>query len=74
MTKSQRILALYAKGKTTRQIAESVLGLSRDAPHKESDRKMAYVRAVARQRRGHTSVADESYRAKPSRVPGGAAR
>ena len=61
VTKSQRILVLYAEGKTTRQIAEIVLGLSRDAPHKESDRKMAYVRAVARQRRGKTGAVQKRY-------------
>ena len=67
-SKAARIRALYAQGKSTREIAEIVLGLDCDAPHKERDRKMAYVRAVARQRgpTGGRRIASEiRYRKSP---------
>jgi DNA-binding CsgD family transcriptional regulator len=48
-TKSERIMALYAKGRTTRQIAETV------------GCRIEYVRVVARQRKGGTSKHDEAY-------------
>lgn len=63
MTKAQQILDLYEQGHTTRVIAGIVYGLDDDAPGAEWDRRMAYVRTVARQRRYGTgrSKADQRY-------------
>ncbi len=52
MTKKEQIMALHAKGKTTRQIAEAVYGLQPDCMAKTVDKYMAYVRVVTRQRKG----------------------
>lgn len=62
--KASRIAELHAKGMSTRQIAREVWGLPDDTPHRELDRKMAYVRVVLRQRNGDSyasSPADRRY-------------
>lgn len=51
-TKAARIMALAAQGRTTRQIACEVNGLSADAPHRALAGAMAYVRTVVNQRQG----------------------
>lgn len=61
MNNSELIRALYAKGRTTRQIAEAVYGITSETPHKEADRKMAHIRVVARQRNGGYSPAEAKY-------------
>lgn len=54
MTKSAQILALYAQGKSTREIADHV------------GTNIAYVRVVARQRKGGgESETDRRYRSSP---------
>ena len=50
-TKKNRILALHAQGKTTREIAKAVYGVPDSAPGKVADRKMAYVRVVTKARK-----------------------
>ena len=54
ITKAARILALHAKGKTIHEIAMAVYG-------EASDKRMAYVRVVTRQRRGSQSEIDKRY-------------
>lgn len=58
-TKKQQIMALHARGKSTREIAAAVYGLSTSTPWREADRRMAYVRVVIRQRKGGNSSAHD---------------
>jgi hypothetical protein len=52
MTKSKQIMRLGAAGRTTKQIACEVYGLSEYTPSAELKSRMAYVRTALRQRRG----------------------
>ena len=63
MTKAQQILELYEQGHTTRVIAGIVYGIDDDASQTEWDRRLAYVRVVARQRvgRGRSEI-DRRYK------------
>lgn len=61
VSKAEQIRQLAAEGHTTRVIAELVMGVADDAPYKEADRKMAYVRAVVRQR-GEDGISEEQKR------------
>jgi hypothetical protein len=51
-SKATQILDLYEQGHTTRVIAWMVYGLTDEAPAKEWDSRMAYIRVVVRQRKG----------------------
>lgn len=61
MTKAEQIMRLHRQGKTTRGIATAVYGLPDDAPNSITDKRMAYVRVVLRQRQGHSSLSDKRY-------------
>ena len=70
MTKAQRIIKLWLQGKSTREIACAVYGLSLCADRVTVDKCMAYVRVVVRQRPGGTgmSSAQAQYQSSPSYI------
>ena len=66
VSKADQIRQLDRLGHSPRIIAEMVLGLPEDASYRQADRKLAYIRAVLRQRiDGRMSDAQRRYEARP---------